>query len=297
MNPNKFSYQGQIETILHYLDSMIQKNWTGKTADEFNHILSIPELAKIACMSVRNLQLMFKAYTSETLHQYIIRTRMEYAQQLLKDNNMSITEICEYIGFANQSALNNALQKKYNLTPRELQKKLLETTHVYPSPILPCRIVESETIPILFLSYTGDYNTCSSVAFETYTWDCLYEYAKENSLLPNKEDYWGIAYDDTDITSSEKCRFYACMTIQRGTGFSPSLTSQIKYMELPQSTYAVYTHQGDYALLDAFYETILKQLPQSYCLGETPILEHYLNSPTDTEVKELLTEVWIPIVQ
>ncbi|MDE6821550.1 MAG: GyrI-like domain-containing protein [Bacteroides acidifaciens] len=297
MQIHKFSYQGQIETILHYLDSMIQKNWTGKTADEFNHLLSIPELAKIACMSVRNLQLMFKAYTSETLHQYIIRTRMEYAQQLLKDKNMSITEICEYIGFANQSALNNALQKKYNLTPRELQKKLLETTHVYPSPIPLCRIVESETIPILFLSYTGDYNTCSSVAFEAYTWDCLYEYAKENSLLPNKEDYWGIAYDDTDITSSEKCRFYACMTIQRGTGFSPSLTSQIKYMELPQSTYAVYTHQGDYALLDAFYETILKQLPQSYCLGETPILEHYLNSPTDTEVKELLTEVWIPIVQ
>lgn len=297
MQIHKFSYQGQIETILHYLDSMIQKNWTGKTADEFNHLLSIPELAKIACMSVRNLQLMFKAYTSETLHQYIIRTRMEYAQQLLKDKNMSITEICEYIGFANQSALNNALQKKYNLTPRELQKKLLETTHVYPSPIPLCRIVESETIPILFLSYTGDYNTCSSVAFEAYTWDYLYEYAKENSLLPNKEDYWGIAYDDTDITSSEKCRFYTCMTIQRGTGFSPSLTSQIKYMELPQSTYAVYTHQGDYALLDAFYETILKQLPQSYCLGETPILEHYLNSPTDTEVKELLTEVWIPIVQ
>ena len=297
MNPNKFSYQGQIETILHYLDSMIQKNWTGKTADEFNHLLSIPELAKIACMSVRNLQLMFKAYTSETLHQYIIRTRMEYAQQLLKDKNMSITEICEYIGFANQSALNNALQKKYNLTPRELQKKLLETTYVYPLPVPPCRIVESETIPVLFLSYIGDYNTCSTVAFEAYTWDCLYEYAKENSLLPNKEDYWGIAYDDTDITSSEKCRFYACMTIQRGTGFSPSLTSQIKYMELPQSTYAVYTHQGDYALLDTFYETILKQLPQSYCLGETPILEHYLNSPTDTEVKELLTEVWIPIVQ
>ena len=52
MSSNKFSYQGQIETILHYLNSMIQKNWTGKTADEFNRLLSIPELAKIACMSV-----------------------------------------------------------------------------------------------------------------------------------------------------------------------------------------------------------------------------------------------------
>ena len=61
MNSSKFSYKGQIEIILHYLDLMIQKNWTGKTADEFNHLLSIPELAKIACMSVRNLQLMFKA--------------------------------------------------------------------------------------------------------------------------------------------------------------------------------------------------------------------------------------------
>lgn len=90
---------------------MIQKNWTGKTADEFNRLISIPELAKMACMSVRNLQLMFKVYTSETLHQYIIRTRMEYAQQLLKDNKKSIAEIYEYIGFANQSALNNTLQK------------------------------------------------------------------------------------------------------------------------------------------------------------------------------------------
>ena len=87
------------------------------------------------------------------------------------------------------------------------------------------------------------------------------------------------------------------MTIQKEAGFNPSLTSPIKYMELPQSTYAVYTHQGDYVLLDAFYETILKQLPQFYSLGETPILEHYLNSPTDTDVKELLTEVWIPIIQ
>mgnify|MGYP000452969129 CR=1 FL=1 len=85
MNSKQILLSGQSRQILHYL-IMIQKNWTGKTADEFNRLISIPELAKMACMSVRNLQLMFKAYTSETLHQYIIRTRMEYAQQLLKDN-------------------------------------------------------------------------------------------------------------------------------------------------------------------------------------------------------------------
>lgn len=58
---------------------------------------------------------------------------------------------------------------------------------------------------------------------------------------------------------------------------------------------AVYTHQGPYSLLDSFYETILKQLPPHYYLGESPILEHYLNSPIDTDSQELLTEIWIPI--
>ena len=87
--------------------------------------------------------------------------------------------------------------------------------------------MESETIPVLFLSYIGNYDTCSTVAFETYTWDCLYKYAKENSLLPDKEDYWGIAYDDTDITSLEKCRFYACIAIQKRVGSNPPLTNPI----------------------------------------------------------------------
>lgn len=151
MNSNKFSYQGQIETILHYLNSMIQKNWTGKTADEFNRLISIPELAKMACMSVRNLQLMFKAYTNETLHQYIIRTRMEYAQQLLKDNKKSIAEIYEYIGFANQSALNNTLQKKYNLTPRELQKKLLETSRKHSIKGIPFNLGTVEVPKLSFV--------------------------------------------------------------------------------------------------------------------------------------------------
>ena len=148
MNSNKSSYQGQIETILHYLNSMIQKNWTGKTADEFNRLISIPELAKMACMSVRNLQLMFKAYTSETLHQYIIRTRMEYAQQLLKDNKKSIAEIYEYIGFANQSALNN-IQSHSSRTTKEIIGNKSYLSFIYFS--LPHSGIRNNTCLIFIL--------------------------------------------------------------------------------------------------------------------------------------------------
>lgn len=144
----------------------------------------------------------------------------------------------------------------------------METTYVYPSPISPCHIVESETIPVLFLSYIGNYETYSTVNFETYTWDYLYEYAKENFLLPDKEDYWGIAYDDTDITSSEKCRFYACMTIQKKQDSTLPYQPNKVYGVTPKHICSLYPSRR-LCIARCFYETILKQLPQSYCLGET----------------------------
>lgn len=296
MNSGKDHYKGQIETVLHYVNSMIVKNWTCEDTGAFNRMLSVSQLANLAGMSIRNFQLIFKAYTGETLRQYIIRLRLEYAQQLLKENRMTGTEISEYIGIANQSALNNMFQKKYNSTPQQKQVELLCCEHDYPLPVSPCHIVEMKLIPVLFFSYIGDYETCTSPAFEVDSWDMLFEYAKQNNILPDEEDYWGIAYDDTDITQVDKCRFYACVTIRRDADFIPSLTNPYKRMDLPGGVYAVYTHRGDYALLNAFYDAIFKQLPQHYHLGETPFLEHYLNSPVDTAVEDLLTEIWLPIV-
>lgn len=286
-------YQGHIDTLLHYINSMIQKDWRSETPDAFNKALGIQTLSRIASMSERNLQLIFKAYTNETLHQYIIRLRMEYAMLLLKDGKMSLTDISEHIGFLNPQALSNTFQKKYNTTPTEKQTELQQKISTYPFPISPCIIVEQKEIPILFISYTGNYETCGSSTFEENSWDRLYKYAKQNALLPDKEEYWGICYDDTNITDIDKCRFYACMTINRK--ITTPLTQAIKHMHLQKGLYAVYQHKGSYFFLEAFYDAILKQLPPDSYLNKNLILERYLNSPQNTEEKELLTEIWLPI--
>lgn len=115
-----------------------------------------------------------------------------------------------------------------------------------------------------------------------------------NNLLPEKEEYWEICYDDTGITDAEKCRFYACMTI---TKFIKSrLIDEIKSMDLPACKYAVYIYEGAYNELDSFYKSIMLNIPQGYNLGNGLILERYLNSPNDTAESELLTEVLLPIV-
>ena len=288
-------YKEHINTVLHYIDLMIQKNWINEEQKAFNNALSIHKLAQIANMSDRNFQVIFTTTMNENPHQYITRLRIEHVMNLLKDNKMSMPEISDYVGFANQQALYNAMRKKAHATPSQTKVNLLQKSETYPLVIPPYKITNTSQKRIIYISYIGNYDTCNSPVFEEDTWDKLYSFAKSNNILPPTEEYWGICFDDTDITDSAKCRFYACMTITSDKEITMSFTNPIKLMILPACKYAVYTHKGSYSLLNSFYGAILKQLPPRYKLGDGYILEHYLNSPTDTKEEDLLTEVFLPI--
>ena len=114
-----------------------------------------------------------------------------------------------------------------------------------------------------------------------------------NSYLNNNE-YWGIAFDDTDITEEDKCRFYAALSVDNDKIVKTPVTEEIKSMNLPYGKYAVFTHKGDYNKLDKFYDSILCSI--DFELGNTPILEKYLNSPKNTSKKDLITEIWLPLL-
>ena len=55
------NYKAQIDTVLHYINSQIQKDWSAEADNAFNNATSISQLADIACLSKRNFQLMFKS--------------------------------------------------------------------------------------------------------------------------------------------------------------------------------------------------------------------------------------------
>lgn len=288
-------YKGQITAVLHHINMMVQQDWTSSDVNAFEKETSIENLAKISGICKRNLHIYFPAYTDETVGQYKNRIRLEYALQLLKENKYTQSEIAERIGFANDTALYNIFRKKLNTTPANYKAQFLAEPIMQDVPVIDCKIVDLPETPVLFLSYIGNYEDFASTIFEEDSWDKLYEYVSANNLLPEKEEYWGICYDDTGITDTEKCRFYACMTIVKP--IKSRLTDEIKCMMIPPHKYAIYTHKGSYDQLDSFYKTIMLNIPQSYILGDEPILERYLNSPAKTAESELLTEVLLPIAQ
>lgn len=287
-------YKGQIVSVLHHLNMMVQYDWTNSNANAFENETSIERLAEISGMSERNLHVYFPAYINETVGQYKNRIRLEYALQLLKEGKYTQSEIAERIGFSNDTALYNVFRKKLNTTPANYKAHFLTEAIIQDVPAIDCKIVDLHETPVLFLSYIGNYEDYTSTIFEKDSWDKLYDYASTNNLLPEKEEYWGICYDDTGITDTGKCRFYACITIAKR--IKSRLTDEIKCMMLPPHRYAIYTYRGAYHQLDSFYKTIMRNIPQGYILGDELILERYLNSPANTAESELLTEVLLPIL-
>ena len=274
---------------------MLQKNWTGSQVEEFEKSISIELLAEKAGMSKRNFQIYFKAYTNETTGKFIKRVRLEYALLLLKDKKYTPAEIAERIGFSHDTAFFNSFKKMYNSTPTKLSENLIEELLPDNKENINHKIVKLPEIPILFLSYIGNYDKFSMLPFEENSWDRLYRYALLKDLLPEQEEYWGICFDDTDITDSNKCRFYACMTIK--SPVKSKLTDDIKCMIIPADQFASYIHKGSYNDLDKFYNIVLQNIPDEYNLGEGLILERYLNSPNDTPESELLTEILLPVTK
>lgn len=287
-------YKGQIFAVLTYLDTIITSDWSCHDT-EFKKATSINRLAEIANMSKRNLQIMFQAYLHESIGSYKNRLRLEYAQQLFKDNHLTISEISDTIGFANQPAFNNTFKKHYGITPAQKRKMLLEKQfeHFSSSHTPTYRKENLKEIQVIYLPFIGNYEQTTTSQFEEYSWNRLEDFALKYDLITHNTEYWGIAFDDTDITEDNKCRFYAALTITSLNNIRLPITNEIKTMTLPVGEYAVFTYQGDYNNLNHFYDAVLQSV--DFKIGNTPILEKYLNSPTPSQKEEPRIEIWFPV--
>ncbi|MFW9613219.1 MAG: helix-turn-helix domain-containing protein, partial [Macellibacteroides fermentans] len=169
-------YKAQIDSVLHYVNQQIGNDWSASASHAFNKATQADVLARIACMSVRNFQLYFKLYLNESFGEYIDRVRRELALQLIAEGRYTSTHIAERIGYANDTALYNVLDKKYSLTPSQY-RQLVRQGKSAETKKLSCSIRRMQETPVIFLSFIGDYNNYSSTFFEAESWDKLYTFA------------------------------------------------------------------------------------------------------------------------
>lgn len=100
-----------IRQIVDYINDRLEEN------------LSLLELATVVRMSPHYFSSLFKQSMGVSPYQYVIRCRVQRAEQLLRQGKQTIAEIAKQVGFAHQSHLNYHFKRLMGVTPKTILPK------------------------------------------------------------------------------------------------------------------------------------------------------------------------------
>jgi AraC family transcriptional regulator len=87
--------------------------------------LSISQIAASVNTSPNYFASLFKRATGISLHQYVIKQRVERALLLLKTTDLPIANIASQVGFANSSHLTYHCKRQTGMTPRQIANRII----------------------------------------------------------------------------------------------------------------------------------------------------------------------------
>jgi AraC-like DNA-binding protein len=108
------SYQGREKMHPHYDVAKAVEY----VRQHFEDPINIGELARLAGLSVRQLQRKFKSAFATGPHEFLTRTRLLAACRLLRDTDLSAGEIASKCGFSDQSSFTKHFRGHIGETPR-----------------------------------------------------------------------------------------------------------------------------------------------------------------------------------
>lgn len=98
----------QLQRVIDFIDTHLDS------------ALSLEQLASVAGASSSHLQRGFRSSRGVSVHQYIIRRRVEKARVLLMRRSLPASEVALVAGFSHQSHMTRWMRRLLGVTPREL---------------------------------------------------------------------------------------------------------------------------------------------------------------------------------
>ena len=92
--------------------------------------LSVTQLAQVVGMSQYYFSKLFKMSTGVTPHQYVMRQRVERAQEHLRESRLALAEIATQVGFETQSHFTSVFRRLVGATPKHYRQMHQATPQV-----------------------------------------------------------------------------------------------------------------------------------------------------------------------
>ncbi len=109
---NAKNYYNEIQPAIDYISSNLDDN----------NGLSENSLAKLLNVSVSTLRRQFKQYTQMNPKEFIIHSRMAYAEYLLRKTKLSVIEVSMRVGYNEVSGFNRTFKAFFNTSPAKYRK-------------------------------------------------------------------------------------------------------------------------------------------------------------------------------
>lgn len=84
--------------------------------------VSVAQLAKTVGMSQYYFSKLFKTSTGTTPHQYVMRQRVERAQELLRERDTALADVATQVGFETQSHFTSVFRHLVGVTPKRYRE-------------------------------------------------------------------------------------------------------------------------------------------------------------------------------
>lgn len=277
------NYQRSFDRVLTYIDNNIDEKQDLET------------LADIANLSKFHFHKIMRAYLDETLGNYINRIRLETAVKLLRYSSQPIYDIAYQVGYETVSAFNKAFKKRFEVNPTFTRKHKNKMIMDNKTPTL-CDFQLIETvkhimdIPVIFQQSKGSIGDESTKK----NWDSIFTLAQLSQVITADSKFYGINWDDPEITPIEKVRYDACISITKDTTSNTDFSNKT----IAGGKYLCFLYKGDYQNLGAVYNQIFRDwvIKKEYDLRDEPVFEQYINNKEITPPENLLTEIFIPIM-
>lgn len=276
------SYQERVLRALVYLQNRLDDP------------VDLDQLASVACFSPYHFHRIFRGVTGEPLMEHIRRLRLERAAQRLKSTNRAVTDIAFEAGYETHEAFTRAFRSMFGDSPSGFRESRGAAPNAAPAIVkaangdsIAVRVERTPAMRVAFVRHIGAFADVGSA------WSTLIAWAGMRGLFGPHTRALGIIHDDPDITTPEKLRYDAAVTMAREIAPEGSVGVQ----EIPAGEYAVAQHRGPYDRISATYARMCGEWLASSGreLASAPALEFYLNTPQTTKPEDLLTDAYLPL--
>lgn len=277
---NRLDYEKQLGDVTAYIYDHLQDD------------LDLDRLADIACLSPFHWHRVYQALRGETVAATVKRLRMQRAAGYLAETSLPVRIVARRCGYDNLASFSRAFKEVFGAPPSTYRTSGNHMLFRAPGPNAallhhPVEVRDIEPITLHSAAHSGSFMFIAQ-AF-TKVFDALVV-ANQLTVSPRMI---AIFYDDPASVPERLLRSRAGIVAidpdSVVTGLDPVL--------IPGGRHAVLRYQGPYASMHAAYEWFFGHwlTHSGKTPGDHPVFEDYLNNPVDTDPRDLLTDIYMPL--